>query len=143
MPRNMSFFLTQQQLADRTKDVTRRRGTYWTSLAPGDLLYAVEKTQGLAKGEQLKRLALIRVVSTRAEPLDAIDAADVAREGFPELTPAQFVAMFCRNMHTEPGDEVTRIEFEYVLGQNELAELGLAKRKRRRTASMVAAAAIT
>jgi hypothetical protein len=54
-------------------------------------------------------------MSVRREPLDAITAADVAAEGFPQMTPAEFVAFFCRTHRScGPGTEVTRIEWRYV-----------------------------
>lgn len=53
----------------------------------------------------------------RIEPLDAIDNADVAREGFgadgSRLTREQFVAHFCAAMRCEPTAYVRRIEFRY------------------------------
>jgi hypothetical protein len=47
--------------------------------------------------------------------LDAITAADVATEGFPDWTPAEFVSFFCRT-HRGCGlsTEVTRIEWRYL-----------------------------
>ncbi|GAI89717.1 unnamed protein product, partial [marine sediment metagenome] len=37
----------------------------------------------------------------------------VIREGFPHLTPAAFVHVYCENMKYQSMDDVTRIEFEY------------------------------
>lgn len=112
MPRAMSFFHTQCQIKDRSKTVTRRRG--WKNLKPGELFWAIEKGQGLKKGERVRRLVMLRCVSNRAELLGWITPEDCAKEGFPELKPAEFVLMFCRNMGGEPDQEVRRIEFEYV-----------------------------
>lgn len=112
--RNMSFMLTQPQIVAETKTVTRRTG--WANLKPGDLFWAVEKCQGLKKGEKLKRLKLLRCVANTPEPLNRITKADCRMEGFPELTPQEFVAMFCANMRCQPEREVRRIEFEYVRG---------------------------
>ena len=39
---------------------------------------------------------------------------DVIAEGFGDLTPSEFVAMFCREMGCNPGTDVTRIEFRYL-----------------------------
>ena len=39
---------------------------------------------GLRKGQRIVRLGLIEIVSTRAEPLNAITPDDVRREGFPD-----------------------------------------------------------
>ena len=45
--RNLSFALTTRQMRDRSKTVTRRRGDYYARvLKPGDLVCAVEKSQG-------------------------------------------------------------------------------------------------
>jgi len=108
----MSFALTTAQVEARTKDVTRRLG--WDSLRPGDRVWAVVKAQGLKKGEKVKRLARIEVVSNRRERLCDITDDDVRREGFPELTPEQFVEMFCAHMKVWPAIVVNRIEFQYV-----------------------------
>lgn len=114
MPRNMSFMLTTKQVRKRTKTVTRRLG--WNSLKPGDLVWAVEKAIGLRKGEHVKRIALIRIVSVRRERLNAITQDDCRREGFPNLTVAQFVWFFCyHNKTCQPNTLVNRIEFQYVL----------------------------
>ena len=95
--RNISFALTWDRLLGGSKTVTRRLG--WARLKPGTLLMAYRTSQGEAR-DRVERFGSIRVVSVRRERLDAIDAADVAREGFPELSPAEFVAFFL------PGDEV-------------------------------------
>jgi hypothetical protein len=51
----------------------------------------------------------------RREPLDAITAADVAAEGFPGWTAAQFIDFFCATHRgCGPGTEVTRIEWRYL-----------------------------
>jgi hypothetical protein len=111
--RNMSFSLTTAQVRKRTKTVTRRFG--WFDLKVGELLMAVEKAQGLKKGERIKRLGTIRVVSVRKEPISAITASDVLAEGFPWLSPADFVNMFIKHhRHATTRSVVTRIEFEYI-----------------------------
>ncbi len=110
--RNISFMLTERQFLDGTKTVTRR--LRWNTLTAGTELQAVRKGMGLKKGEKAHSLGVIRVVSVRRERLNAITADDCAREGFPEMTPAEFVAFFCREMRCEPGTIVGRIEFERV-----------------------------
>lgn len=110
--RNMSFSLTTEQIQQRTKTVTRRLG--WRTLKAGDGVWAVKKCMGLKPGERVERLAALRVVRVRRERLDAITAADVAAEGFPHLSSAEFVAMFCAAMRVTPSAVVTRIEFAYV-----------------------------
>lgn len=116
MPRNISFSLTTQQFRDRTKTVTRRSG--WWFLKPGDMLCGVEKARGLKRGEKVKRLGMIRVVSARPETLSGIDAGDVAREGFPNMTPHAFVTMYSGHNKVPRDAIINRIEFEYV-GQQE------------------------
>ena len=114
--RNMSFMLTTQAMRDRTKFVTRRLG--WKFLKRGDLVQAVEKGQGLKKGEHVVKICVIRVITNEAEPLYCIstrhDGGETTREGFPNMTAADFVGMFCCANRCEPDQEVQRIAFEYV-----------------------------
>jgi len=63
---------------------------------------------------QKVRLGLIHVVSTRPEPLCAITKKECVREGFPEMEPADFVAMLCRHYRCDPGKTINRIEFVYL-----------------------------
>ena len=109
---NISFHLTERQFVAGTKDVTRRIG--WTRLRPGARLKAVRKGQGLRKGERVHVLGEIEILSVRREPLCAIDADDVRREGFPEMSPAEFVEFFCQANPCEPSQVVTRIEFRRI-----------------------------
>lgn len=95
-PRRMSFFLTTRQVLAREKTVTRRGVATWKELKAGDRLLAIEKGQGLKAGEGHRVLALLEVVDVRVELLDDITAEDCAREGFPDLTPAEFVAFYRR-----------------------------------------------
>lgn len=116
--RNISFALTTLQVIAGTKDVTRRTG--WANLKPGTRLQGVRKAQGLKKGEQVERLRVIEVVDVRREPLRRlIDDSDygrqeVVREGFPTMTPMQFVVFFMDDHDCALDDLVTRIEFRYV-----------------------------
>jgi hypothetical protein len=112
MARVISFALTERQLLDGSKDVTRRLG--WRKLTAGTELIAVRKAMGLKKGEHQHRLALIHVLSVRRERLDAIDDDDVRREGFPEMTAAEFVEFFCKANKCKPNRMVARIEFVKV-----------------------------
>jgi hypothetical protein len=116
----MSFSMTTDAVRNRTKTVTRRLG--WSFIKPGDMLWAVEKGMGLKKGEKVKRLALIRVVSIRGERLDTLlkmpaEEADleVEREGF-DICPNDFVDFFTRANGCMESSLVNRIEFEYVGG---------------------------
>ena len=117
MPRNISFSLTTNQIRKRTKTVTRRLG--WLHIKNGDVLNACVKCMGLKPGEQIERLGQIRVVSVRREPLTSMwlepyGTFEAKDEGFPDMTGAEFVLMFCRHMNCEESQDVTRIEFEYV-----------------------------
>lgn len=117
--RNMSFAMTTDQIQDGTKTVTRRLG--WLHLKSGDMLRPVRKCMGLKPGEKIEALRdPVRVVSVRREALRAIlDSQEYGNdecdfEGFPGLTPVQFVAMFCASHKPcTPETIVTRIEFEY------------------------------
>ena len=119
MPRNISFALTTDQIKNRTKTVTRRKG--WRFLKPGDILNGCVKCMGLRPGEKIERLCQIRVTSVRRENLldgmlDNLDGSpgEAAKEGFPEMSGKEFSEMFCEHMGGELDQEVTRIEFEYV-----------------------------
>jgi len=121
--RRMAFSHTSPQILDRSKTVTRRTG--WRYLKPGDLIEAVEKSRGLKKGERVRVLGVLRVVSVRFEPLsklvtDARYAEDeLPREGFPCWSRDDFIAMFLRvNALKSTAVTVTRIEFEYVQADN-------------------------
>ena len=112
MARNMSFMLTTKQINDRTKTVTRRLG--WWTLKPGDILNACEKCLGLKKGEKVKKICQIRVVSVSDEPLSNINYEDCLKEGFPLMRPIEFISMFVKEMKCHPQTNVNRIEFEYI-----------------------------
>jgi hypothetical protein len=119
--RHMSFSQTTAQILERTKTVTRRVG--WRFLRAGELIQAVEKARGLSKGERIRRLAVLRVVSVRVEPLarlleDPRYAEDeLPREGFPCWGRDEFVEMFRKTHGLRSASEaVTRIEFEYLDG---------------------------
>jgi hypothetical protein len=111
----ISFWLTRRQYLDRSKTQTRRLG--FEALRPGGLFMGVEKCQGLRKGEKQVELGLSRTVSNRRERLDAITPADVTAEGFPGMTPAQFVEMFCKahgRKRCNPATLVSVIDFEPI-----------------------------
>lgn len=118
--RHMSFALTTEQMLAKTKTVTRRRRA-WYDLKPGTLLQAIEKGQGLRKGEKVRKLGVIRVVSVTQERLSHLIGtsygdAEATREGFQTMSGEQFVAMFCEHSGCTSGEIVTRIEFEHVEG---------------------------
>ena len=117
--RNMSFALTIPQMRAGSKTVTRRDG--WKAAKEGDLLMPVEKCMGLAKGEKVVQIcAPIMVILVRFEPLNAMTddleygCLECIKEGFPELTPEEFVAMFCKSHPgVTPDRLVNRIEFSH------------------------------
>jgi hypothetical protein len=122
--RHMSFSLTTEQVKNKTKTITRRLG--WDNLKIGELVQAVEKAQGLKKGEKVKKIHVIRIVSTHPEPLRALTDnldygfTETAKEGFPEghryFWPSVFVEFFCKtHKHCTPDTPINRIEFEYVV----------------------------
>lgn len=135
--RRMSFSITTDQFRNRTKTVTRRLG--WAHAKAGDQIMGIEKGMGLKLGEKQVELGTIELVDVRRERLDAIDQADVDAEGFPELDPAGFIAMFLRanprtkgsggrTVRTTPATLVTRLEYRYL--DSEDAEAALAETER-------------
>ena len=111
MPRNISFALTKEQFRDQSKTVTRRFG--WKFLKAGDVLMAVEKGMGLKKGEKAVRMGMITVMDIRQEALSAITQEDCIREGFPEMSPDDFIQFLMKHHKCKPDDIITRIEFRY------------------------------
>lgn len=109
--RLISFALTTDQVLAQTKTQTRRIG--WRFAKVGDRLRGVRKVQGRRKDEPLVDVAIVEITAVRRERLDAITPEDLAREGFPELTPAGFCELF----PCEPSDEVTVIDFRYLDGE--------------------------
>ncbi len=114
MPKSISFSHTSPQFLDGSKTVTRRQINSWEDLKPGTILKAIEKCQGLKKGEKQKPLGLIRVTAVRCEPLNTITQAECALEGFPEWAPADFIAFYIGKRKCSPDFVVTRIEFERI-----------------------------
>lgn len=118
--RNMSFALTTTQVLEQTKDVTRRLG--WEFLNVGDLIQPVKKCMGLKPGEKIEKLGPpVRVVSRLRLPLSHLvtdyhyGIGECQREGFPDMTPEQFVEMFCAtHKGCTPDTVITRIEFVYT-----------------------------
>lgn len=111
--RNMSFMLTTQAMYERRKTVTRRLG--WWNLKAGDIVMAVEKGQGLKKGEKVVKIYPIRIISVRREALCQMDDADCVKEGFPEMRAVDFIKMFMDHNKCGMFEDVNRIEFEEVL----------------------------
>ena len=110
--RNMSFSMTTEQIRNRTKTVTRRMG--WGFLKPEDVVMAVEKGQGLKKGEHVKKICPIRIVSIKSERLWQVPDEDVSREGFHGWTRSAFIGLLVKAMPGCRWQSYNRIEFEYV-----------------------------
>ena len=156
----MSYFYTMEQFLTRRKDTTRRKKCQFS---PGEHYHAVNKMQGLKKGE--KRVILgececlsnvpekveesikrpVRKCVTAEEWISAQKCCryyrnddrlfcpqgclspdkmgnccdfnscpgihEVDREGFPELTPEQFVDMICKINHITYRDIIQRVVF--------------------------------
>lgn len=113
MPRLMAVSLTEQQVRNRTKTVTRRVG--WRMLRVGDQLTLCKKVMGRRRGEPLDRIADVEVTGIRRERLDAITPDDITAEGFPGMTPGEFVAFYCdSHCGCTPETEITRIQWRYI-----------------------------
>lgn len=113
MPRLMSVSLTEPQVRARSKTVTRRMG--WLMLQPGTRLTLCRKVMGRRKGEPLVRIVDVEVLDVRRERLDLITPNEVAAEGFPNMTPAEFVEFFCTSHPgCTPESTITRIQWRYL-----------------------------
>jgi hypothetical protein len=117
--RNISFMLTTDQVCAKSKDVTRRLA--WRHARAGQLLQGIVKGQGLKKGEKIAKLAVIRITNVRRERLSDLTKwkeygwEECRREGFPKMTPSEFIAFFCKgHSGCKPSSWVTRIQFEYI-----------------------------
>lgn len=132
MARRMSVAMTTQQVLDRTKTVTRRKG-WWLDkhgrplVKPGDHLILVDRVMGFKKGERATVLAEVEVISVRRERLSDLSwsawfttdygwaKGEVAREGFPDMEPGEFVRRFFLDAQGMSVDDmVTRIEWRYL-----------------------------
>lgn len=130
MSRLMSVAMTTDAVIERRKTVTRRKG-WWLDksgrrlLHVGDTLTLCRKVQGRKPGEPIERLAEVEVVDVRRELLGAIcpqhydsteyGLREVAREGFPGMSPVSFVDRFFADAQgIFCPDEVTRIEWRYL-----------------------------
>lgn len=115
----MSFHKTTPQMKAYTKNVTRRLG--WEKAKPGESVTAIEKGQGLKLGEHPVTIHKIQIIHTRWEPLRRMiddpeyGAREVIREGFPDMSPREFVEFFCGFNKIKPEQEVNRIAFRHLL----------------------------
>ena len=117
--RSISFALTTDQVRAKTKTVTRRVGWLWLveAVKRGEVIFLqpVVKTMGIPKGGHVEKIGgPIRVTGATREPLNTITQEDCAREGFPDLSPGQFVNFYCDHNGGSFLQRVTRIEFRYL-----------------------------
>ena len=78
---------------------------------------AIEKGQGLKRGEKVQRICTIQILDAHGEPLEEITPADVVLEGFPEMSVDEFIDMFCRVNRAKKctlQTTVNRIAFPFV-----------------------------
>jgi len=112
--RNMSFLHTWDQFSAMEKTETCRVG--WGDLAIGERIQGVKKCMGLKKGEHVEKGHVIIVKKVEAIFTEAwfFTKLNVISEGFPELTPYEFVYNIliakCKINH---GRAINRITFEY------------------------------
>ena len=115
---NMSFSMTTDPFRRKIKTVTRRDG--WDNIKLGEIHHGIEKGQGLKRGEHVVVIHDFIPTSSRWEPLQYLlddpeyGKREVILEGFPNLTPAQFVDMLCKKNKCTPDKLFNRIEFKYV-----------------------------
>ena len=119
MSRLMSVAMTTDAVIERRKTVTRRKG--WVFLKSGDTLTLCRKVQGRKPGEPLERLAEVEVLHVDREHLSNVTffpdygEAEMEREGFPGLDPAEFIQRyFVDAQGFDPDDLVTRIQWRYL-----------------------------
>ena len=133
MARLMSVAFTEQAVRDRTKTVTRRKG-WWIDkngkrlLKVGDRLTLCQKVMGRKPGEPLERICDVEVVSVRREPLCAVAGPyalnqdgsiiwpELIKEGFPDMTPEEFMDRYFTPQGIGRMDDVTRIKWRYLDG---------------------------
>lgn len=115
--KNVAFSLTTAQIRAKTKDVTRRMSS---NLKPGEHFRAVVKGMGLKKGEKVQPICELICLRNDRQPLWRLlsdpeyGREECRREGFPEMTPDQFLAFFCKSHGCEAKAVVHRIEFVYA-----------------------------
>jgi len=111
---NMAFSLTTKQMYSHTKFVTRRNGRVpkcW------QVVQAIEKGQGIPKGGHVVVIGPILILDVRREPLSRMTddleygKKEVALEGFPEMSPAEFVEMYCKANKCKSSQIVNRVQF--------------------------------
>ncbi len=122
--RLISFAITPMQVFRCNKDVTRRNG--WRHARVGQHLAGVLKAMGRKPGEKVVGIRPVVITAVSLQPLDTkhITQDECRREGFPDLTPDEFIALYRRHMKPTADGLVTRIAFRYL----DLRELSLSDR---------------
>ncbi|MEV6073391.1 hypothetical protein AB0L82_43175 [Nocardia sp. NPDC052001] len=125
MSRLMAVSLTEPQVRDRSKTVTRRTG--WRNLRAGQRITLCRKVMGRRRRdgsvEPLVRITDVEILEVTPERLADITRDEVVAEGFPEMNPQEFVEFFCRTHRgCTPDSTVTRIQWRYLVpdGQEQL-----------------------
>ncbi|MBF6302291.1 hypothetical protein IU459_32830 [Nocardia amamiensis] len=79
---------------------------------------------GRKAGEPLVRIAQVEITAISREPLAAISQADLVAEGFPDMTPEEFVTFFCATHRgCRPDSLVTRIQWRYLTATDTTEEV--------------------
>lgn len=122
MTYRMAVSMTIAQVRDGSKTVTRRAPDSWVKLMVGDRVTLIEKGMGLKKGEKQVPIRDVEITSLRNEPLGKVGWGDeLAREGFPEMSADEFMAMWCKShkqaavpASARPKVRCLRIEWKYL-----------------------------
>lgn len=75
-----------------------------------ETITVTDRSHGRADGQRTLRIEPDVLMDFRSLPYPD----DVVREGFPEWTPEQFVAMLVEHYGVSPSATVNRIQFEYL-----------------------------
>lgn len=117
----MGFQHSLAQVRNHSKTVTRRLG--WKFLTLADMLYACEKSMGLRKGEKKIIYETLQPICLRWEPLNRMivnpeyGRQECIKEGFPHLSPKEFVDMVLKMHRAEkltPESLIHRIEYKFI-----------------------------
>ena len=109
--RLISCAKTIPQVVAQTKTETRRLG--WKLARPAWRLIVIERND-YRRGGTPVALACVELIHTARERLCDISPDAVVREGFPEMTPREFIAFFCREMRAAPDVELTVLRWRYL-----------------------------
>jgi len=112
MSRRMSCSLTIDAVRDRSKTVTRRHVDTWRDLKAGDRLTLIEKGMGLPRGSRQVVICEVEVVAVEIQPLYWMSPAECVREGFPHMSPGDFIELW-RRTHGY-GRRMSQLTFEAI-----------------------------